>query len=76
MLYKLKLGEISTVIPTIGYNVETVQHKNVNITVWDVGGRDKLRPLSRNYYQGIDPVIFMVRPVAVRRRGADAASIA
>ena len=28
ILYKLKLGEIVTTIPTIGFNVETVQYKN------------------------------------------------
>ncbi|BHF72689.1 Arf GTPase arf1 [Sparganum proliferum] len=38
ILYKLKLGEIVTTIPTIGFNVETVEYKNVNFTVWDVGG--------------------------------------
>ena len=37
VLYKLKLGEIVTTIPTIGFNVETVQYKNINFTVWDVG---------------------------------------
>jgi GTPase SAR1 family protein len=34
VLYKLKLGEIVTTIPTIGFNVETVQYKNINFTVW------------------------------------------
>ncbi|MCH97728.1 ADP-ribosylation factor 1-like [Trifolium medium] len=41
ILYKLKLGEIVTTIPTIGFNVETVEYKNVSFTVWDVGGQDK-----------------------------------
>lgn len=39
ILYKLKLGEIVTTIPTIGFNVETVEYKNIQFTVWDVGGR-------------------------------------
>ena len=26
ILYKLKLGEVVTTIPTIGFNVETVEH--------------------------------------------------
>jgi hypothetical protein len=47
ILYKLKLGEIVTTIPTIGFNVETVEYKNINFTVWDVGGQDKIRPLWR-----------------------------
>merc|ERR1712032_779553 len=45
ILYKLKLGEIVTTIPTIGFNVETVEYKNICFTVWDVGGQDKIRPL-------------------------------
>ena len=39
ILYKLKLGEIVTTIPTIGFNVETVDYKNISFTVWDVGGQ-------------------------------------
>lgn len=30
LLYKLKLGEIVTTIPTIGFNVETVPYKGTN----------------------------------------------
>ena len=41
MLYKLKLGEIITTIPTIGHNVETLYSKDMNLIAWDVGGRDK-----------------------------------
>lgn len=84
ILYKLKLGEIVTTIPTIGkiiilwwmtrnfndrfvgefawvcmwlfncilgFNVETVEYKNISFTVWDVGGQDKIRPLWRHYFQ-------------------------
>ena len=76
ILYKLKLGEIVTTIPTIGrryftlilivvyciwhnlnsfsgFNVETVEYKNICFTVWDVGGQDKIRPLWRHYFQVI-----------------------
>lgn len=48
IVYKLKLGEIVTTIPTIGFNVETVEYKNISFTVWDVGGQDKIRPLWRH----------------------------
>jgi len=60
ILYKLKLGEIVTTIPTIGFNVETVQYKKINFTVWDVGGQDKIRPLWRHYYQNTQGLIFVV----------------
>jgi ADP-ribosylation factor protein 1/Arf/Sar family protein len=46
ILYKLKLGEVVTTIPTIGFNVETVEYRNIQFTVWDVGGQDKIRPLE------------------------------
>ncbi len=38
ILYKLKLGEVVSSVPTIGFNVENVEYKNVKFTVWDVGG--------------------------------------
>lgn len=60
ILYKLKLGEIVTTIPTIGFNVETVEYKNISFTVWDVGGQDKIRPLWRHYYQNTQGIIFVV----------------
>ena len=29
-----------------GFNVETVEYKNISFTVWDVGGQDKVHPRS------------------------------
>eukprot|EP01004_Peranema_trichophorum_P009085 NODE_7828_length_737_cov_344.302932_g7214_i0.p1 GENE.NODE_7828_length_737_cov_344.302932_g7214_i0~~NODE_7828_length_737_cov_344.302932_g7214_i0.p1 ORF type:complete len:184 (-),score=28.15 NODE_7828_length_737_cov_344.302932_g7214_i0:116-667(-) len=60
ILYKMKLGEIVTTIPTIGFNVETVEYKNIKFTMWDVGGQDKLRPLWRHYFQNTNGVIYVV----------------
>eukprot|EP01083_Nonionella_stella_P084271 233238_1 len=60
ILYKLKLGEIINTIPTIGFNVEQVEYKNIGFTVWDVGGQDKIRPLWRHYYKNTQGVIFVV----------------
>merc|ERR1712159_149622 len=60
ILYKLKLGEIVTTFPTIGFNVETVEYKNISFTVWDVGGQDKIRPLWRHYFQNTQGVISVV----------------
>eukprot|EP00483_Globobulimina_turgida_P002441 UN02445 len=60
ILYKLKLGEVITTIPTIGFNVETVEYKNIEFTVWDIGGQHLIRPLWRHYYQGTEAVIFVV----------------
>ncbi len=45
---------------SIGFNVETVEYKNISFTVWDVGGQDKIRPLWRHYYQNTQGIIFVV----------------
>ncbi|ESO90435.1 hypothetical protein LOTGIDRAFT_164018 [Lottia gigantea] len=60
ILYKLKLDELVTTIPTIGFNVETIQFKDFNFTAWDIGSRDKIRPLFRHYYKGSDAVVFVI----------------
>merc|ERR1712238_41516 len=60
ILYKFKLGEVVTTIPTVGFNVETVEYKNISFTVWDVGGQDKIRKLWRYYYQNTQGLIFVV----------------
>ena len=61
VLYKLKLNEVVSTIPTIGFNVETVKPgKNVSFTVWDVGGQDKIRPLWRHYFVGTEGLVFVV----------------
>jgi len=61
ILYKMKLNETVTTIPTIGFNVEGIQTKNnLELTVWDVGGQDKIRRLWSHYFMGTDAVIFVV----------------
>ena len=59
-LYHLKLDEVVTTIPTVGFNVEKVEHEDVirgeqcctKMCIWDVGGQDKIRPLWRHYFTG------------------------
>ncbi|CAN0345953.1 unnamed protein product [Ectocarpus fasciculatus] len=60
VLYKMNLGEVVHTIPTIGFNVETVKHKNLEFTCWDIGGQKKIRALWYHYYQGTDAVIFVI----------------
>ena len=60
ILYKLKLGEVVSSVPTIGFNVETVEFQKVKFTVWDVGGQDKIRQLWKHYYQNTQALIYVV----------------
>ena len=43
ILYKLKLNEVVTTIPTVGFSVETVSFQNLEMTIWDVGGQKTIR---------------------------------
>ncbi|KAJ0078521.1 hypothetical protein Patl1_24520 [Pistacia atlantica] len=61
ILYKLHIGEVLSTVPTIGFNVEKVQYKNVMFTVWDVGGQEKLRPLWRHYFNNTDGLLFVFK---------------
>lgn len=60
LLYKLRIGEVVTTIPTIGFNVETVTYKSLSLVVHDIGGQDRLRPLWRRFYDNANAVIFVV----------------
>ncbi|XP_053401929.1 uncharacterized protein LOC128546128 [Mercenaria mercenaria] len=61
VLYKLKLNETVSTIPTIGFNVETVAPvKGLSFTVWDVGGQEVIRPLCRHYYPKLDGLIYAI----------------
>ena len=60
ILYRLKVGEVLHTVPTIGFNVETVEYRNVTFQVWDVGGQEKLRRLWRHYYRGTHGLIYVV----------------
>lgn len=61
LLYQMKLGQVVKTIPTIGFNVEKVTVvKGLTLTVWDVGGQDKLRRLWRHYYQESTGLVFVV----------------
>lgn len=40
---RVQVGEVVTTIPTIGFNVEQVQYKNLKFQVWDLGGQTSIR---------------------------------
>ncbi|KMT01151.1 hypothetical protein BVRB_9g224030 isoform A [Beta vulgaris subsp. vulgaris] len=60
ILYKLKLGQVVRAMPTIGFNVETVEYNNLNFAVWDLGGQEKIRALWKHYYRNTQGLIFVV----------------
>src|ERR1700761_2046372 len=67
LLYRLKIGEVVTTIPTIGFNVESVTYKNLNFNVWDLGGQTSIRPYWRCYYANTAAVIFVIDRTDIER---------
>lgn len=67
LLYRLKIGEVVTTIPTIGFNVESVTYKSLNFNVWDLGGQTSIRPYWRCYYANTAAVVFVIDSTDVER---------
>jgi len=60
-------GEIEQTTPTIGFNVEVLQYRNIKFQVWDLGGQTTIRPYWRCYYPNTDAIIFVVDSCDVDR---------
>lgn len=67
-LYKLKLDDKVTTVPTIGFNVETIKYKKANITIWDIGGDQRIRSLWRHYLSGFSICYFVDASTCFRNR--------
>ena len=61
ILYLLKIGEKITTFPTIGFNVEEIDKETweKSITIWDIGGHEKIRQLWPKYYSNINGLIWV-----------------
>ena len=57
---KFTAVELEPTIPTIGFNVETVRFKGMSMTLWDIGGQDRLRSLWKHYYHSCTGVVFVI----------------
>merc|ERR1712169_122448 len=60
VLNQLNLGETTQTTPTIGFNLETVTVHGNTMTVWDVGGQNKIRSLWKHYYTNTTALIYVV----------------
>eukprot|EP00658_Telonema_sp_P-2_P083147 TRINITY_DN892_c0_g1_i1.p1 TRINITY_DN892_c0_g1~~TRINITY_DN892_c0_g1_i1.p1 ORF type:complete len:181 (+),score=31.34 TRINITY_DN892_c0_g1_i1:206-748(+) len=62
ILYKFQVpgGNPVQTVPTVGFNMETVQHKNVELQVWDLGGQTSIRPYWRCYYLNTSGIVYVV----------------
>jgi ADP-ribosylation factor-like protein 1 len=69
VLYRLQLGNVVTTVPTVGFNLETVVHKNITFQIWDLGGQTGIRPFWRCYFSATDAIIYVVDSSDKERMG-------
>jgi ADP-ribosylation factor-like protein 2 len=46
--------------PTLGFNIQTLEHRGYRINLWDVGGQKSIRAYWRNYFEKTDGVVWVV----------------
>ncbi|KAJ3431656.1 adp-ribosylation factor [Anaeramoeba flamelloides] len=59
ILYKLNLGEVVASVPTIDFNLETVEFRNTKITSMEIG-LQKLYPLERHFIKQANSLIYVI----------------
>ncbi|XP_056419164.1 ADP-ribosylation factor-like protein 14 [Hyla sarda] len=61
VLYRFKFKEPFSTIPTVGFNVEMIQaKKHLQLTIWDIGGQEKLRSFWCYYFENTDGLVYVV----------------
>eukprot|EP00123_Amoebidium_parasiticum_P013847 comp22183_c0_seq1/m.32590 comp22183_c0_seq1/g.32590 ORF comp22183_c0_seq1/g.32590 comp22183_c0_seq1/m.32590 type:complete len:185 (-) comp22183_c0_seq1:323-877(-) len=52
--------DISTISPTLGFNIKTFEFMGYKLNIWDVGGQKSLRSYWRNYFESTDGLVWVV----------------
>lgn len=60
LLYRFLLGDTVCTVPTIGFNVETVEYCERSYILWDIGGSPGVRPLMVHYFENSNMILFVV----------------
>ena len=67
ILKTLASEDISTITPTQGFNIKSVQSEGFKLNVWDIGGQRKIRPYWRNYFDNTDVLIYVIDSADTKR---------
>merc|ERR1712167_169032 len=60
ILKKFNGEDISTIEPTLGFNIKTLEYKGYKLNIWDVGGQQTIRSYWRNYFEQTDGLVWVV----------------
>ncbi|ORX86763.1 ARF/SAR superfamily [Anaeromyces robustus] len=60
ILKKINGEDISTISPTLGFNIKTMELDGYKLNIWDVGGQKSIRSYWRNYFEQTDGLIWVI----------------
>merc|ERR1712176_299911 len=67
VLKKLSDEDISTIMPTQGFNIKSLVHDGFKLNVWDIGGQKTIRAYWSNYFEQADALVYVVDSSDTRR---------
>mmetsp|Transcript_86140 Transcript_86140/g.240898 ORF Transcript_86140/g.240898 Transcript_86140/m.240898 type:complete len:186 (+) Transcript_86140:97-654(+) len=67
ILKTLSSEDISTIMPTQGFNIKSLVHGSFKLNVWDIGGQQSIRPYWSNYFKASDALVYVVDSSDSRR---------
>lgn len=59
--------DTSSISPTLGFNIKTIEYKSYRLNIWDVGGQKTIRSYWRNYFEQTDGLVWVVDSSDLRR---------
>ncbi|KAJ6667830.1 hypothetical protein lerEdw1_016151 [Lerista edwardsae] len=60
LLKRLASEEVSTITPTQGFNIKSVQSHGFKLNVWDIGGQRAIRAYWKKYLGSTDMLIYVI----------------
>jgi len=67
ILRKLSEEDISSVMPTQGFNIKSLMQDGFKLNVWDIGGQKSIRPYWSNYFESSDSLVYVIDSSDSRR---------
>ncbi|EEB05956.1 ADP-ribosylation factor Alp41 [Schizosaccharomyces japonicus yFS275] len=59
-LKRLLNEDVTSVSPTFGFQIKTIELSGFKLNIWDIGGQKTIRNFWRNYFEATDSIIWVV----------------
>eukprot|EP00919_Chromeraceae_sp_WS-2016_P053289 GHVR01126554.1.p1 GENE.GHVR01126554.1~~GHVR01126554.1.p1 ORF type:complete len:121 (-),score=21.46 GHVR01126554.1:346-708(-) len=59
--------DVTTISPTLGFNIQTLEFDGYQLNIWDVGGQSSIRSYWRNYFEQTDGLVWVVDSADTQR---------